>query len=158
MSLNGKTATTTALIIANSAPWPDIPVQPMIDQFRVPGEYGENVVKEQLITAITAANDALQTVAPEILPAMLADLEQEQIDGTGRWVRHYTQAVYCAAQSYLPWVFETLNRKEAAEVQGDRSQEISDHWDVEYRKHIDKIRQHFNPDLESSDGFHASLI
>ncbi len=158
MSLNGKTTTNTSAFISNVLPWPDLRVQIFIDQFRLPGEFGEDVIIGQLTNAVLLVNNTLGPVKDVILPELLVDIEQDKINDTGIWVHHYYQAVFNHARGGLTHLFETVNRTEPAEIQGDRATELSAYWQQESHGHIQKLIDHFNPSQSNSDGFHASLI
>lgn len=162
MSLNGKTAASSDLVIANKAPWPDLSVQAFIDNFRLPAEYHQDMIQQQLANAVLFVNDHLDAVRGFVEPAMLEDLEQPVVAGTGEWVRDYQWAAMNCARAHLIWHFETVNRKDAAEVQGERSAEGTDYWMEQCFMHIDRLRKALNPDQRpapgSSDGFYAGLL
>lgn len=160
MSLNGKTAASSDLVITNKAPWPDLSVQAFIDNFRLPAEYHQDLIQQQLANAVLFVNDHLELVADYVQPATLADFEQPEIAGTGVLVRHYQQAAMNCARAHLIWLFETVNRKDAAEVQGERSAEGTDYWMEQCFHHIDRLRQSLSPDTDQgcADGFRAGLV
>lgn len=162
MSLNGKTAASSDLVITNKAPWPDLPVQAFIDHFRLPAEYHQDMIQQQLTNAVLYVNDQLEAVRGFVEPAMLENLEQPIVAGSGEWVRDYQYAAMHCARAHLIWHFETVNRKDAAEVQGERSAEGTEYWMQQCFMHLDRLRKALTPSTAPApgfaDGFYAGLI
>lgn len=138
MSLNGinSTGSTDTTVGNTCAFFPEIALQPFIDIYRLPGEYNEPTLIQALKTAIYDVNDelidfvlVLQSVnEAETLEAFDADL-----------VDVYKTAVMSTARSGLIKFFETINRKTAAEIQGDRGEELRDMWKDEANRCMDRI-------------------
>lgn len=169
MSLNGKTVVISDLEITNKAPWPTMPIQVFIDNFRLPAEYHQDVIKEQLTNALLYVNDELDSVRELIEPSLLEDLDQPEVGGVKQLVHDYQRAVMHCARAHLIWLFETVNRKDAAEIQGERSDENFDYWMQQCFVHIDRLRKAIlitcapkidDPPAASTfaDGFYAGLI
>lgn len=169
MSLNGKTtaSTTTATVIKNTRPFfPDIELQAFIDNYRLPGEYNEAPLIYELTGAMRHVNEELtddvlvlqSVIVAETLEAFQADL-----------VDTYKAAVMHWARSGLIKYFETINRKAAAEIQGERNEIIVTEWKSEAQSCIDMLSKRIlkvaadNGALgtdrrEYADGFRASII
>lgn len=143
MSLNGKTATKTEEVISNSASiWPDISVQNFIDNYRLPAEFLVGSISQELSNAVRVVNgdllDARSTYESIASISSLEELGGDEDEGKGL-VALYKRAVMCYARGRLTRFYETLNRKEAAEVQGDRGDELVNHWQHECNLAIDAL-------------------
>lgn len=169
MSLNGKTtaSTTTATVIKNTRPFfPDIELQAFIENYRLPGEYNEAPLIYELTGAMRHVNEELtddvlvlqSVIVAETLEAFQADL-----------VDTYKAAVMHWARSGLIKYFETINRKAAAEIQGERNEIIVTEWKGEAQSCIDMLSKRIlkvaadNGALgtgcrDYADGFRASII
>jgi len=128
VSLNGMTypENTTDTVVTNSRPFfPDIELQVFIDTYRLPGEYEEGPLLYELKSAMRHVNEHLtdsvlimqSVIVAETLEAFEADL-----------VEVYKRAVMSLARSGLIKFFETVNRKSAAEVQGERGDVLIDEF------------------------------
>ncbi len=169
MSLNGKatTSTTTDTVVTNTHPFfPDIELQDFIDNYRLPGEYNEAPLIYELKSAIRHVNEELtdfvlvlqSVIVAETLNAFQADL-----------VDVYKTAVMHWARAGLIKYFETINRKAAAEIQGERNEIIVTEWKAEALSFIDMLSKRIlavaeeNGALPSqsrpfADGFRAAII
>lgn len=143
MSLNGKTTMTTEEVISNSASiWPDMSVQNFIDNYRLPAEFLVGTITQELNNAVRVVNgDLLDVRNTHGMVASIASLEElggDEDEGKGL-VALYKRAVMCYARGRLIRIYETLNRKEAAEVQGERGDEQANYWQHECNLAIDAI-------------------
>jgi hypothetical protein len=169
VSLNGRTtaSTTTATVITNPRPFfPDIELQAFIDNYRLPGEYNEAPLVYELTGAMRHVNEELTDfvliLQSVIVAETLAAFDTELVDV-------YKAAVMHWARSGLIKYFETINRKAAAEIQGERIEIIVTEWKGEAQSCIDMLSKHIlkvatdNGALpekrrQFSDGFRASII
>jgi hypothetical protein len=169
VSLNGKitASTTTDTVIQNTRPFfPDIELQAFIENYRLPGEYNEAPLVYELTGAMRHVNEELtddvlvlqSVIVAETLEAFQADL-----------VDTYKAAVMHWARSGLIKYFETINRKAAAEIQGERNEIIVTEWKSEAQSCIDMLSKSIldvaadNGALgigrrEYADSFRASII
>lgn len=168
MSLSGQStaSTTTETVITNSRPFfPDIELQAFIEAYRLPGEYDEAPLIYELTTAVRHVNEEL-TDSVLILQSVVSVETLEAFDA--ELVDVYKVAVMHWARSSLIKYFETVNRKAAAEIQGDRNEIIVTEWKGEAQREIDLINKRilkvaeFNGALRTrrvyADGFRASII
>ncbi|WP_067095580.1 head completion/stabilization protein [Marinomonas atlantica] len=127
MSLNGITGNTTSskIIVNANAFFPDIEVQAFIDIYRLPSEYKEITLVQELKTAMYQVNEEL---IDYVLILQSVD-PVETLDEYSEPLTHaYKKAVMDTARAGLIKYFETANRKAAAEVQGDRGDVLKDVW------------------------------
>lgn len=136
MSLNGKTATTTNVVLENDGFWPSVEVQAFISLFRIPAEYTPDTIAHELRASIRINNDDVSIALAQAQQQGLKDVNL--IDGLKD---DYLDAIYNYARQRLVRVFETLNRKEAADVQGDRANEVTDRWLFESTRFVDRINR-----------------
>lgn len=134
MSLNGKTATTTEVVIENDGFWPRVAVQTFISLFRIPAEYTPDTIVHELRAAVRIVNTDLATTSSMAKQSGLLDVST--VPGLSE---DYLDAVYNYARQRLVRVFETLNRKEAADVQGERANEVGDRWLFESARFVDRV-------------------
>lgn len=158
MSLNGKTATTTDVVIENNGFWPRVEVQAFISLFRIPAEYTPDTIVHELKAAVRIINTDLSEALNMANSAGLTDVSE--IEGLKD---DYLDALYNYARQRLVRVFETLNRKEAADVQGDRANEVTDRWLFETARFVNRINQALatyaeSEGVASADGFRVSLL
>ncbi|PJE55640.1 head completion/stabilization protein [Marinomonas sp. BSi20584] len=169
MSLNGKTtaSTTTDTVIKNTRPFfPDIELQAFIENYRLPGEYNEAPLIYELTGAMRHVNEELTddvlVLQSVIVAETLAAFDEEL-------VAVYQAAVMHWARSGLIKYFETINRKAAAEIQGERNEIIVTEWKSEAQSCIDMLSKRILEVAadsgalgigrrEYADGFRASII
>ena len=158
MSLNGKTATTTDVVIENNGFWPSVELQVFINLFRIPAEYTPDTIAHEFNAAVRIINT---DVSEALIAAKDAGLtEVSEIEGLKD---DYRDALYNYARQRLVRVFETLNRKEAADVQGDRANEVTDRWVFESARFVNRVNRSLTEYAESegvasADGFRVSLL
>lgn len=136
MSLNGKTATTTEVVIENDGFWPRVEVQTFISLFRIPAEYTPDTIVHELRAAVRIVNTDLAPTSGVAKQSGLLDVST--VSGLRE---DYLDAVYNYARQRLVRVFETLNRKDAADVQGDRANEVGDRWLFEMTRFVNRVNQ-----------------
>lgn len=169
MSLNGKinASTTTDTVIQNTRPFfPDIELQAFIENYRLPGEYNEAPLVYELTGAMRHVNEELTDfvliLQSVIVAETLAAFDSELVDV-------YKAAVMHWARAGLIKYFETINRKAAAEIQGERNEIIVTEWRGEAQSCIDMLSKRIlkvaadNGAIgigrrDYADGFRASII
>ena len=165
MSLNGRTATQTDTVLGNDGYWPTIKVQEFIDLYRLPAEYKVELITRELLDAMRVINvdlvKARAVLAKVLNKPSLSEVEPDLI-------AVYQRAVMSYARTRLVRYFETLNRKSAAEVQGERADEIGDAWLFDSNASIDRINRAFMTkaralgadadDCVDADGFRAVAL
>jgi len=168
VSLNGMTypEQSTETVIKNSRPFfPDIELQAFKDIYRLPGEYEEAPLIYELKGALRHVNEELidgvlilqSVIVAETLEAFQAEL-----------VDVYQRAVMSWARSGLIKFFETINRKAAAEIQGERGDVLVDEFKGSAYKAIDQLNNRIMKVAEQNgalpagskfaNGFRASII
>jgi hypothetical protein len=127
MSLSGKTATTTTESLPAVGIYPAISVQGFVDGYRLPEVYSPQLIVKQLKYASRLVQDHLRDVV--VGTDELTD-EQKEL---------YADAVQEYARSELIRYYETVNRKSAAEVQGERGDELVNHWEARAHRLTDLL-------------------
>jgi hypothetical protein len=138
MSLNGIASNTTSskVIVNAHAFFPDLAVQDFIDIYRLPSEYKEITLVQELKTAMYQINEELidyVLILQSVDPVETLEEHNETLSHA------YKTAVMGKARSGLIKYFETANRKAAAEIQGDRGDVIKDVWTEAAEKDIDQV-------------------
>ncbi len=168
MSLNGMTypEQNTETVITNSRPFfPDIELQAFKDIYRLPGEYDEAPLIYELKGAMRHVNeevtDSVLILQSVIVAETLAAFQEDLVEV-------YQRAVMSWARSGLIKFFETINRKAAAEIQGERGEILVDEFKGEAYRAIDQLNKRImqvavqNDALPTgskfADGFRASII
>lgn len=167
MSLNGiaSTPASTTIVINAHAFFPDIEVQDFIDIYRLPSEYKEVTLVQELKTAMHQINEEL---IDYVLILQSVD-PVEALDEYSEPLTHaYKKAVMDTARAGLIKYFETANRKAAAEVQGERGDVLKDVWTEAAHAAMDQISKGLLSAAEKlgalggarrrANGFRASVI
>ncbi|RUM56288.1 MAG: hypothetical protein DSY85_03050 [Marinomonas sp.] len=138
MSLNGITGNTTSteIIVNAHAFFPDIEVQDFIDIYRLPSEYKDVTLVQELKTAMYQINEELidyVLILQSVDPVETLEEHNETLSHA------YKTAVMGKARSGLIKYFETANRKAAAEIQGERGDVLKDVWTEAAHAAIDQV-------------------
>ena len=138
MSLNGiATTPASETIVTNGESFfPDIELQTFIDIYRLPSEYKEATLVQELKAAMCQINEEL---IDYVLILQSVD-PVEALDEYSEALTHaYKKAVMDTARAGLIKYFETANRKAAAEVQGERGDVLKDVWTEAAHAAMDQI-------------------
>lgn len=167
MSLNGKTVdSATETVVTNTNDFfPDIPLQDFISIYRLPSEYDEAPLVFEIRKAIREVNEELWDFVL-VLQSVVAVSTLEDFEAT--LVDDYKAAVMNWARSGLIKYFETVGRKAAAEIQGERNEVIVNEWKSDALAAIDYIGKQILSVAEANgalpgkrkyaDGFRATLL
>lgn len=138
MSLNGiaDSSTTDKIIVNSNAFFPDIEVQAFIDVYRLPDQYNEPTLVQELKTAMYQVNEEL---IDYVLILQSVEASETLEDHNESLLHVYRTAVMATARAGLIKYFETANRKQAAEVQGDRGDVLKDVWTEAGHNAIDQL-------------------
>ena len=131
-SLTGRPQLPQAEIVSNDGFWPDLQVGDLINQYRIPAEYEPDVIQNGLTMAALRVNRRLA----EVKDALIEDYLQfdefavtgDTFNGSPSLIKHYYNAVYCIAKSYLLQQFNSLNRRPNAESAAKESYEMETYW------------------------------
>ncbi|RBO83429.1 head completion/stabilization protein [Marinomonas aquiplantarum] len=167
MSLNGKadsSATDTEIENPNGF-FPDISVRVFIETYRLPDEYDEAPMVFELNNAIRHVNEELLDFV--LILQSVKDAES-LAEVNAELVPAYKAAVMGWARSALIKYFETVGRKAAAEIQGERNEIIVTEWKGDAQRNIDWIAKRLLLIAEAhgavpkrrkyADGFRASIL
>ncbi len=134
MSLTGKPDLTTAAPIANDGFWPDLLLADLLNKYRIPAEYADDVIITGLTIAMIRVNEQLQAVKSQLLLELYSSLADfsaanpNTINAVDLLLTEYQNAVFCRAKAGLLQQFNTLNRKENAENAAKESDETEQYW------------------------------
>ena len=167
MSLTGKPDLTTLPPIVNDGFWPDVSLADLLNNYRIPSNYADGVIKMGLLEALKNVNESLKKVKAQIMLTHAtfelynAD-NSEQLDGIEVMEMRYKHAVYSHAKAFLLGKqFKTVNRTEVAENEAKESRETYQEWMDESQKEIAFLIARFLPDEDhvlSSSGIYVGLI
>ncbi|MGZ5025697.1 MAG: head completion/stabilization protein [Methylobacter sp.] len=166
MSLNGKPSLTTAAALANDGFWPELLLGDLMDNYRIPSEYADNVIKTGLTLAMIRVNDKLGKVKAKLQTDgydSLADYtaaHPEPINDSDVFTEHYKNAVFCRAKAGLLKNFQTINRRPQAENQAKEGDDTEDYWLDESQASIAELFRRVLPDepVFSKHNTFAALI
>lgn len=135
MSLTGKPALTAQEPVENDGFWPLLQIGDLMEKYRIPAEYADQVIKTGLVLAMVRVNaklkpvkDAMAVLGYSTLAAFIAANDAEQIDGVDVLVIEYENAVYARAKAGLLKQFQTINRRPQAENSAKESDETEQYW------------------------------
>lgn len=157
MSFTGKPALTTLAAISNDGFWPSLEMADLVNQYRVPSEYADDVVKTGLTMAIVRVNAKLAEVKTAIKDlghnslANYAAVVDSEVNGQDVLALHYRHAVFCRAKAFLLKQFNTLNQKPEAENAAKTANETEQWWLAESQKSIGDLFKFVLPDLYVSE-------
>ncbi len=138
MSLNGiaDRSTTDKTIVNSHAFFPDIGMQAFIDVYRLPDQYHQPTLMQELKTAMHQVNEELIDYVLILQSVEASETLEEHNESL---LHVYHTAVMATARAGLIKYFETANRKQAAEVQGERGDVLKDVWSEAGHKAIDQL-------------------
>ena len=142
MSFSGKSSLTIQTVIHNDGFWPDVSVGDLINQYRIPAEYADDVIKTGLVTAMIRTNDLLADVKKYIEGFGFNSLGSYAVAHTNQFNQreltliNYEIAVFCRAKAFLLQQFNSLNRKPEAENAAKESDKTEDYWLDESQKSV----------------------
>ena len=134
MSLSGKPSLTTLAPLSNDSFWPDLAMSALVEKYRIPPEYADNVIETGLVLAMIRVNEQLNPVklAIEGLGFQTLDGYTDAhillINNTPVLLTHYQHAVFCFAKAFLLKQFNSLNRKAEAESAAKESEQTEQFW------------------------------
>jgi hypothetical protein len=152
MSLTGKPALTTAVAITNDGFWPNLTLAELMDNYRIPPEYADGVIKTGLTLSIINVNEKLAAVKAQLIADGYATLEayttahSEPINSKQVLAELYKHAVFTRAKAGLLQQFNTLNRKPNAENAAKESDDTEAYWLDESQSAIAQFFKRFLPD------------
>ncbi len=152
MSLTGNAPLTTAAPLTNDGFWPDISMSGLLDNYRIPSEYADGVIKTGLTLAMIRVNDQLKTVKKAIQDLgynSLADYiaaNPESIGGQDVLTLQYENAIYARAKAGLLKNFATIDRREKAVNEAKESPETEQYWLNESQASIKAFFDKFLPE------------
>lgn len=134
MSLTGKSSLTTTVALANDGFWPTLMLGDLMDNYRIPAEYADGVIKTGLTLAMIRVNDKLSKVKFALIAdgyASLADYttaHPEPINESDVFTEHYKNAVFARAKAGLLKNFATINRRPQADNQAKEGDDTETYW------------------------------
>jgi len=134
MSLTGKPSLTSASDITNDGFWPDLMLGDLMDKYRIPPEYADQVISSGLVMALIRVNDQLLAVKTELETLGFSTLlsyaqsNTQLINGEERLITEYQNAAFCRAKAGLLQQFNSLNRKPVAENDAKESKDTEQYW------------------------------
>ncbi len=166
MALTGKPTLTTNAQVQNDGFWPDLMIDELLSQYRIPSEYADDVVRQGLLLSMLHVNESLLPVEAALkamdycnLMQYARDMEHPVNDVYPSETR-YKHAVFSRAKAFLLQQFNTLNHRSQAENIGKESVDTEQYWldqsQAEIRFFFGRVlpEQH----TPAQFGFHASLI
>jgi hypothetical protein len=135
MSLTGKPALTTEAPVENDGFWPSLAIGDLLNRYRIPSEYADDVIKTGLMMAMIRVNDQLEDVKAAIIALGFTTLDEyasvhhiREVGGINALQLQYEHAVFARAKAGLLKQFNTLNRKPEAENAAKESDETEQYW------------------------------
>jgi len=134
MALTGKPSLTTAAPVTNDGFWPDLMLGDLMDKYRIPPEYADQVIISGLVMSIIRVNDQLESVKTALKDlgfTSLLDYSQSNtrlINGEELLITEYQNAIFCRAKAGLLQQFNSLNRKPVAENDAKESGDNEQYW------------------------------
>lgn len=134
MSLTGKPSLTTADAITNDGFWPALTLADLLNKYRIPSEYADDVIKTGLLMAMIRVNEKLAPVKKALQDLGYTTLASyslanaKLIAGVDVMLTEYQNAVFCRAKAGLLKQFETLNRRPQAENAAKESDNTEQYW------------------------------
>ena len=130
MSFSGNVLTdNTEITITNDGWFPDLSMDEFLRDYRVPGDYAEDMVRSQLALSVSEINDNLEGWRLDQEAAgytNLTGIPAPVIDGISKHERLYRRAVFCRAKAELLMQFATMTRKDTAENTAKEAPETED--------------------------------
>jgi hypothetical protein len=156
MSFTGKPALTSLAAVSNDGFWPSLEMADLLNQYRVPSEYADDVIKTGLTMAIVRVNTKLADVKTAIKDlghsslANYAAVVDSEVNGQDVLALNYRHAVFCRAKAFLLKQFNTLNQKPEAENAAKTADETEQWWLNESQGAIAFLSNFVLPDLAVS--------
>jgi len=150
--LSGKPGLTASAPISNDGFWPDLLIGDLLQNYRIPPEYADGVIKTGLTLAMIRINQRLAEVKQAIVllgHSNLADYtlaNSQQIAGVEVLLTEYQNAVFTRAKAGLLQQFNSLNRKENAENAAKESPKTEQYWLDESQSSIKVFFDELIPD------------
>lgn len=129
----GKPSLTKAEELENDGFWVDLAMNDLMSWMRIPSEYADDTIKQELIGAMIEINRQLTPIKAVIVSdyETLEDYctaHSETIGGVETLVQKYKEAVFSYAKAVLLQQFKTMNRKEIAENMAKEGQDTEHYW------------------------------
>jgi hypothetical protein len=128
MSFTGKPELTNDATVINDGFWIDVSTGELMTTYRIPGEYDDDTIYQELIDAVIRVNEKLSAVKDAMVLANFNFDTDAKINNQSVCEHQYKKAVYCFAKAKLLKQFETQNRRAEAENQAKESTETYQHW------------------------------
>ncbi|MEE7625446.1 head completion/stabilization protein [Methylobacter sp. Wu8] len=151
MSLTGKPALTTAAAVTNDGFWPDLTLADLMNNYRIPSEYADGVIKTGLNMALINVNLKLASVKAQLVLdgyvslAAYTTAHPEALNGKQVLEELYKHAVYARAKAGLLMQFAAINRRPQAENQAKEGDDMETHWLDESQAAIAEFFRRFLP-------------
>lgn len=166
MSFTGKPSLTGGATVANDGFWPDLTVGDLLNDYRIPPEYADNVILMGLVLAMVRVNEQLDKVKAQLELSGYADLaaytsaNPDDINGQPVLSIEYKNAVFCRAKAGLLQQFNSLNRKENAENAAKEAPETERYWLDRSQKSIKALFTEVLPDeiVLANANAHVALL
>ena len=129
MSFNGLPDNEVTGTVQNDGWWPDLELEHFQNRYRLPAEYAQDMITENIQLAMLWTNDQLKEWKDDHVTLnyeSLADVPGDQLGTETRFQILYTRATFCHAKALLLKQFATVNRREAAKNEAKESEESED--------------------------------
>ncbi|UOA08602.1 head completion/stabilization protein [Methylobacter sp. S3L5C] len=152
MSLTGKPSLTASAPVINDVFWPDLLVDELMTNYRIPSEYADGVIMTGLTLAVMNVNIRLTTIKAVLVKDGYENLaaytltSTELINGSPVLLELYKHAVYARAKGQLLMQFVTINRRPQAENAAKEGLPTEQYWLDESQTAIAEFFRRFLPE------------
>lgn len=165
-SLSGKPELTTATVIANDAFWPSISLGDLVAKYRIPSEYDNAVITNQLALSASKTNSYLAGLKAMLLAdghtTMVSYASALPVSLATSAVLHYENAVYSRAKAMLLQHFNTMTQKKVAENSAKTSDESYEYFLTDAADSVSLLIEMFGAARKANGdygtGFYVGLI